>query len=98
MGLYPLPLIFERLNFQMGRLRKELVNELGVTILTSCVYCMTYETRIYLIYQKIEKMKKFALQCPLKCGINICCFDEEARWCASHFVEILSKNEQTMKL
>ena len=31
--------MFEGLNFQMRRLRKELVIELGVTILTSCVYC-----------------------------------------------------------
>ena len=49
-GLHFVPLVFERLNFQMGRLRKELVNELGVTILKSC------EIRIYLIYQKIKKM------------------------------------------
>ena len=38
-GLYSVPLIFERLNFQMLRLRKELVNELGVSIRTSCDYC-----------------------------------------------------------
>ena len=29
-GLYSLPLIFKHLNFQMRRLRRELVNELGV--------------------------------------------------------------------
>ena len=34
-------ILFERLNFQMWRLTKELVNELGVTILTSYVYCMS---------------------------------------------------------
>ena len=37
--LYSVPLIFQRFNFQMWRLRKELVNELVVTILRSCVYC-----------------------------------------------------------
>ena len=39
MGLYSVLLVFERLNFRMSRLRKEFVNELGVIILTSCVYC-----------------------------------------------------------
>ena len=38
-GLYFMPLVFKRLNFQMCRLRKELVNELGVDFRTSCVYC-----------------------------------------------------------
>ena len=38
-GLYSVQFIFERLNFQMWRLKKELVNELGVIILTSCFYC-----------------------------------------------------------
>ena len=45
--------MFERLNFRMWRLRKELVNELGITILTSCVYCTSEEMRIYLIHKKI---------------------------------------------
>ena len=39
-GLYSVAYIMlKRLNFQMWRMRKELVNELGVTILTSCFYC-----------------------------------------------------------
>ena len=38
-GLYSVPLMFKRLNFQMWKSIKELVNELAVTILTSFVYC-----------------------------------------------------------
>ena len=37
-GLYSVPFMFERSNFRMWRLRKELIDELWVTILTSCVY------------------------------------------------------------
>ena len=63
-GLYSVPLIFKRLNFQMCRLRKELVNELGVPILTSCVYCTSQEIQIALIYQKIKKINN-SLHCSL---------------------------------
>ena len=53
-----------------------------------------YEFRIYLIDQKIKKLKKrFTLQFALKFIINISCFDEEAMGCAFQFVEILSKSE-----
>ena len=54
-GLYSVLLIFERLNFQMRRLRKELVNELRVTILTSCVYCTSYEIQNYLFKISIKR-------------------------------------------
>ena len=49
---------------------------------------------MYLIYQEIKKRyKKFALQFALKFIINIFYFEEEARWYAFHFVEILSENK-----
>ena len=47
---------------------------------------------IYLSKDKKE-IKKFVLQFALKFLINISCFDEEARGCAFHFVEIFSQNE-----
>ena len=65
-GLHSVPLVLEHLNFQMWRLRKELVYQLGVAILTSCVYCTSWEIRIYLIYQKIKKIKNnLQLHCSL---------------------------------
>ena len=49
---------------------------------------------IYPIYQKMKKdIKKFVLQFALKFLRNTSWFDEEARECASHFVEIFFKNE-----
>ena len=39
-----------------------------------------------------NKIKKF-VQCELKFVMNISCFDEEARGCTFHFVEIFCKNE-----
>ena len=54
---------------------------------------------IYPIYQKMKKdIKKFVLQFALKFLRNTSWFDEETRGCASHFEEIFSKNELTMKL
>ena len=43
--------------------------------------------RIYLIYQKTKRYKKFALQFALKFLTKISCFVEEARKCAFHFVD-----------
>ena len=40
-----------------------------------------------------KNKKKFALQFALKFIINIFYFEEEARWCAFHLVEILSENK-----
>ena len=50
---------------------------------------LLHELRDMNIYQKLRRFKKFTLQFALKFVINISCFDEEARGCAFHFVEIL---------
>ena len=77
--------MFERLNFQMWRLRKELVNQLGVTTLTFYVYCTSYEIPIYFIYYKIK------IVYITVCNKYLFLWGKEG--VLFHFVEILSKNE-----
>ena len=50
------------------------------------------DTNLSYLSKDKKKIKKFA-QFVLKFVINIACFDEEARGCAFHFVEIFCKNE-----
>ena len=60
MGLYSVPLIFGRLNFQMRISRGELAQgeELLFLQVVLIEQVKKYEFRIYLIYQKIKKLKK----------------------------------------
>ena len=51
------------------------------------------DTNLSYLSKDKKDIKKFVLQFALKFLINISCFDEEARGCASHFVEIIFKNE-----
>ena len=51
------------------------------------------ETNLSYLSKDEKEIKQFVLQFALKFIINISCFDEKAKGCSFHFVEILSKNE-----